>query len=140
MEPAQKLVAALPTSYDLLGSWRAALENRPDLLQAKINIDRVKDNKRFQFNQLFPQLDLTGAYGRTGLSTDLNAAYGQIGPNRFPSSYSYGLILNVPLGNTTARNNYRSIKALLEQAELQSRQVEQSMLIQIQNTIEIGQE
>jgi len=132
--PAEKLVA-VPASFDLLASWQTGLEKRPDVRQARISIERLKVNKKLQFNQMFPTLDLTGAYGRTGLSTDLGQSYGQIGPNDYPS-YSYGMVLSVPLGDTTARNNYKVAKASLEQAELVYRQVEQTMLIQIENEIE----
>lgn len=132
--PAEKLVA-VPSAFDLLESWQTALAKRPDVLQARVNIERLKVNKKLQFNQLFPQLDATGAYGRTGLSTDLGQAYAQIGPDNYPT-YSYGLVMSVPLGNTTPRNNYRVAKASLEQARLLYRQVEQTAMIQIENEIE----
>lgn len=134
--PAEKLVA-IPATFDLQGSWQLALANRPDILQAQVNIDRVAVNKRYQFNQMFPQLDLTGAYGRTGLASDSGNAFGQIPPDNYPS-YSYGVVLSVPLGAQTARNNYRAAKASLEQAKLVYRAVEQTMLIQVENEIEMA--
>ncbi len=124
-----------PALFDLQASWQTALASRPDVLQAQVNIERQAVNKKLQFNQLFPQFDLTGAYGRTGQSTSLNDAYAQIGPNQFPS-YSYGAVLSVPLGNQAPRANYKAAKASLAQAQLIYRQVEQTMLIQIENEIE----
>lgn len=136
IEPVEKLVA-IPTAFDLSASWQAGLSHRPDVLQAKVNIDRQAVNKRYQFNQIFPQLDLTGSYGRTGLAETAGDAYGQIPPNKFPS-YSYGIVFSTPLGDTTPRNNYKSAKATWQQAQLIYRQVEQTTLIQIENEIEVA--
>ncbi len=132
--PAEKLLA-LPEMFDLEGSWQTAMTRRPDLLQAKVAVERLDVSRRFQKNQLFPELDLTGSYGRTGLNGSLGSSLGEIPGNNFPS-YSYGAILTVPLGNQAARNNYKAAKASKEQAEAVYQMVEQNMLIQIQNTIE----
>jgi outer membrane protein TolC len=132
--PAEKLMAA-PEMFDLEGSWQTAMTKRPDLLQAKIAVEKQDINRRFQKNQLFPELDLTGSYGRTGLSGSLGGSYGDISGNNFPN-YSYGALLTVPLGNRAARDNYKAAKASKEQAQAMYQLVEQSILIQIQNTIE----
>ena len=86
--PAEKLLA-VPEMFDLEGSWQTAMTKRPDLLQAKVAVERLDVNRRFQKNQLFPELDLTGSYGRTGLAGNLGGAYGQIPANTYPN-YSYG--------------------------------------------------
>jgi outer membrane protein TolC len=126
---------AAPEMFDLEGSWQTAMTKRPDLLQAKVAVDRLDVNRRFQKNQLFPELDLTGSYGRTGLNGSLGSAYSEIPGNNFPN-YSYGAVLTVPLGDRAARNNYKAAKASKEQAEAVYQMVEQNILIQIQNTIE----
>jgi outer membrane protein TolC len=132
--PAEKLLA-LPEMFDLEESWQAALAKRPDLQQARVAVERLDVNRRFEKNQLYPELNLTGSYGRTGLKGSVGAAYGDIPANNFPF-YSYGAVLTVPLGNTAARNNYRAAKASIEQAQALYQLVEQNILIQIQNTIE----
>ncbi|MGA3182150.1 MAG: TolC family protein, partial [Verrucomicrobiota bacterium] len=132
--PAEKLMA-LPEMFDLNESWQTALAKRPDLLQAKVAVERLDVARRLEKNQLYPALDLTGSYGRTGLKGNVGDAYNDIPANSFPS-YSYGAMLTVPLGNTAARNNYRAAKASKEQAEAAYQLAEQNVLIQIQNTIE----
>jgi len=132
--PSEKLLA-LPEMFDLEQSWQTALSKRPDLAQAKVAVERLDVNRRFQKNQLYPELDLTGSYGRTGMAGNLGDAYHQILGNDFPN-YSYGAVLTVPLGNRAALNNYKAAKASTEQAQAVYQAVEQSILIQIQNTVE----
>ena len=132
--PSEKLVA-LQMMLDLEQSWQTALAKRPDLLQAKVAVERLDVNRRLQQNQLYPDLDLIGSYGRTGLKGTAGGAYNDISANSFPS-YSYGAILTVPLGDTAARNNYRAARAAKEQAQAVYELTEQNVLIQIQNTIE----
>jgi outer membrane protein TolC len=132
--PAEKLLA-LQQMFDLEASWQTALAKRPDLLQAKTAVERLDVNRRLQKNQLFPELDLTGSYGRTGLNTTVGGSYDQIPANAYPN-YSYGAVLTVPLGSRAARNNYKAAKASIEQAQAVYNLVEQNILIQIQNTIE----
>jgi outer membrane protein TolC len=132
--PSEKLLA-LPEMFDLEQSWQTAMDKRPDLLQAKVAVERLDVNRRFQKNQLLPELDLTGSYGRTGLAPTLGGSYADIPGNKYPD-YSYGAVLTVPLGNRAARDNYKAAQASVEQAQAVYQAVEQSILIQIQNTIE----
>jgi outer membrane protein TolC len=128
-------LTAVQGMFDLEQSWQTAMSKRPDLLQARVAVERLDVNRRLQKNQLFPELDLTGSYGRTGLAGTLGDSYGDIHGNDFPN-YSYGAVLTVPLGNRAARDNYKAAKTSLEQAQTVYQAVEQSILIQIQNTIE----
>ena len=93
-------------------------------------------NRRFQKNQLFPELDLTGSYGRTGLAGNLGALLQPHSRQQLPQ-----LLLRRgprPFRSATAaaRNNYKAAKASKEQAQAVYQIVEQNILIQIQNTIE----
>ena len=131
--PAEKLVA-VPEQIDLQESWQNSLKLRPDLLQAKVDLERKGITVRYAKNQLFPQLDFVGKYGRSGVDTSVSQALGDIPDDQFPS-YSYGLQLTVPLGARSQRAAFRSAKAAIEQAQLQYRKVEQSLLITIENTV-----
>ena len=53
--------------------------------------------------------------------------------------YSYGAQLIVPLGNISARNNYKAAKATMQQIELQLKQLEQNILVQIDNAVKQAQ-
>jgi outer membrane protein TolC len=76
--------------------------------------------------------------GSAGLNAssreDLDDALEQIRGRDNPF-WSVGGQFSMPLGNRTARYNYRSAKATRQQIELQLKQLEQSVLIQIENSI-----
>jgi outer membrane protein len=131
--PSEKLLA-VPQLFDLQESWQTGIKNRPDLAQARIDLERRGITLRFAKNQLFPELDLTGTYGRRGVENTVNAALDDIPQDRFPT-YSYGMVLSVPLGAQGQRAAYRSAKAAIDLAKLNYKKVEQNILIAIQNTV-----
>jgi len=131
--PAEPLRAP-KEEFDLQQSWKNGMTGRPDLLQAKVNLEKQDIVLRFQKNQLFPSLDLIGSYGRTGSEKTPSTALGDIENERFPNYY-FGAALSIPLGNRTARNNYKATKAQIQQLLLKYKQLEETILIQIQDTI-----
>jgi len=136
VEPTEALLA-IPQTLNLQESWRAGLGQRPDLQQARFQIEIQTKRISYGKNQLFPQLDLFGDYGYTGstLSEDgLGAGLPQI-TDRDNPNYTYGVAISLPLANTGARNNLKSAKVTKEQLQLQLRQLEQRALITIENSM-----
>jgi HAE1 family hydrophobic/amphiphilic exporter-1 len=108
---------------------------RPDLLQAKLDIERQGVNIKYNYNQLFPELDLVGTYGRNAAGfPDYGSALGQIREGTLPY-YSYGGVLTFPIGNTGARAAYKSSKLTMEQMVLTLKKLEQTIMVQIDNDI-----
>src|SRR5438552_13918257 len=102
---------AVPQSFNKQGSWEKGLSMRPDLLQAKLSLEKQGYVVRFQRNQLYPQLDLFGSYGfNAGNTPEYSGALGQLRQGTSPF-YSAGAGVSLPLGNTGARNNYKAAKA-----------------------------
>ncbi len=132
--PSEKL-EAIPQTLDLQQSWRLAVAQRPDFQESKIKVESQHIQLKYDFNQRFPQLDLTGSYGRNANQNFLYDALGDIRDGRH-TSYSYGLSVNIPLGgNIVARNKYRSDKATLQQLLLQLKQAEQNIIVTVQNDV-----
>ncbi len=131
--PSEKLLA-LPQTLNLQDSWRKGMAERPDLLQARISVEQQTKVVSYSKNQLYPQLDLVGSYGYTGSGVEFNGALDQIGSLNNPY-YSYGVAVTVPLANTGARNSFKSAKVTKEQLQLQLKQLEQSALILIENSM-----
>jgi len=137
-----ELLPAAPLSapvhvFDRQISWSKGLTERPDLLQAKLDIQRQGVTLKYTYNQLFPQLDVVGGYGRgaggAGIS-EYSQAFSQIAQGTQPSHY-YGAQLTFPVGNTGARANYRKSKLTMEQYMLNLKKLEQTIMITIDNDI-----
>jgi outer membrane protein TolC len=134
VQPVEPLVA-VPGKFDLQDSWRKGLAQRPDLLQQKLTLEKQGYIVKYQKNQLLPQLDLVGTAGYNASSRiSFDDALDQIGGRDNPF-WSVGGQMSIPLGNRTARYNYRGSKATQEQIALQLKQLQQTIIIQIENRI-----
>jgi outer membrane protein TolC len=89
---------------------------------------------KFQRNQLFPQLDLNGTFGRNGNSGVYSEVFGQIRDSSGPF-YSVGAEFRIPLGNQAARSNYKITKAQRTQALLRLKQLEQTIMVGIEDAV-----
>ena len=114
------------------------MAQRPDLLQSKLNLEQQGIQLKYARNQLLPELDLTGSYGYGGSGREFDNALDQTGEGNAPN-YSYGAILTVPLGNIGPRNQYKVTKMTLKQIELQFKQLEQNIMVQIDNAVKQAQ-
>ena len=63
--------------FDLQDSWSKGMTERPDLLQARLNVEKQGIQLKFDRNQLFPELDLVGTYGFNGAGTEFSDAFDQ---------------------------------------------------------------
>jgi outer membrane protein TolC len=133
LKPTERLSAA-PQPFDRLMSWTRALTYRPDMLRAKVELEKRNIRLRYDYNQLFPQLDVTGGYRLGGSGVEFARAFDRISEASSPS-YSFGAILSMPLSNRQARSAYRSSKVDREQSLLQLKKLEQDIMVQIDDAI-----
>ncbi len=131
--PAETLLA-VPENPDLADCLRHAIESRPEMLQAKITIEKQHLAVKYTKNQLYPELDLKGSYGFNSVGALFGTTLDTIRQGTDPA-YSYGLALTVPLQNTGARNAYKSAKATLEQTLLQLKKVETTIVVAVDNDV-----
>lgn len=119
-------------------SFGRAMENRPDLIQARLAVDKSDVEVRFRKNQLFPNLDLVGSYGGLAVAdrsgTSINNALSFSAPE-----YSYGVVLSLPLSNISERGAYRASKATRQIAQLQLKKAEEAVLLQIADFVNRAQ-
>jgi outer membrane protein len=130
LEPSDAL-EALPAEPNRSESFRKALKERPDLVEARLLVERSDVMIKFRMNQLFPSLDVVGRYGGRGV--DANSVHGAIDSAlsfRDPN-YFYGVVVALPLSNLMERNNYHTSKAAKEIAQLQLKKAEQEVLMQV---------
>ncbi len=127
---------AVPQHFNLQESWRNGLSMRPDLQQQRINLEKQGQVVRYQKSQLYPQLDLLGTYGYTASDTEFSGTFRQFADRDNPY-WSYGAQLSMPLTRTSERNNYKASKSAKDQISLVLRQLEQTVLIQIEDAIAV---
>ena len=125
---------ALRQVLDVQESWNQGLKLRPDMIQAKLNVEQQGIQLKYARNQIFPLLDLNGSYGYNGAGQEFKNTYNQYGTANRPF-YSYGAELSIPLGNTAARNAYKTDKAKEQQLLLNLKQTEQTIMVAIDNAV-----
>ncbi|HMP83054.1 MAG TPA: TolC family protein [Verrucomicrobiota bacterium] len=123
--------------FDLQESWTKGMTQRPDLQQAKLDLERQGIQLKYDYNQLFPQLDAYGTYGygAGGVTTiQYSDAFSDFSDRNYPF-YSVGGVLSFPLSNRGARNNYKATKISVQQAVLAVKRLEQIILAEIDNAV-----
>lgn len=132
--PSEELVA-IPQDLNLQESWRRAVTQRPELIEAKINVEKQNITLKYDLNQVFPELDLTGTYGRNAISESLGNTFDDLRQGDH-SYYSYGAFISIPLGgNISARNQRKADKSTLKQLLLSLKQTEQNIVIAVDNDV-----
>jgi outer membrane protein len=119
-----------------------AVERRPEVLQARYDIESRKILAKVKRNNLLPGLDLRASYGLNGLSgravPQVDPSTGQTATSPFAgdygralerlksddfNTYSAGLSFTFPLGNTTAEAEYVQSQIDVRRGELAYRQL-----------------
>jgi outer membrane protein TolC len=135
IKPTEKLLV-VPCNLNLHLSWNRGLSQRPDLLEARENVERQGIVLKYLRNQIYPELDLIGSYAFTGTGAGYNDALAGIQKANSPS-WTFGAQLTMPLaGNRSALETYRSNKAQKEQLVAQLKQLEQNIMVQIAVSVE----
>jgi outer membrane protein TolC len=120
--------------FNRQNSWRKALESRPDYQQAKLNAEQAGIQLKYDFNQMFPELDVFGTFGYNGSGTVFSGALYQVQQQDLPT-WTIGGQISTPLTVVGPRNNYKAQKISLQQYILLVKQSERDILISIDNDI-----
>lgn len=112
----------------------AAIERRPEILQASKNIETSDLNSKFAKNQLLPSLSAQGTVGLAGLGAGTSDMFQRNFGGDF-YNYGAGLVLSYPLGNRAAWSqfNKRQLEALNAKATLQS--VRQQVIVAVKEAV-----
>ena len=133
LQPSGRLLAPPPV-MNLEDSWNKGLTQRPELLQAKLDVERQGIVLKYDKNQLFPELDLIGTYGFNGSGREFSDALYDLQQTDRPF-YTFGGQLSFPLSRTRSRNTFKADKASMRQLVLTVKQWEQNIMITIDNDI-----
>jgi outer membrane protein len=136
IRPSETLVA-VPAHFNIQESWHRGLTSRPDLLQERLSMEKQNYVVKFQRNQLLPQVDIVGQAGVNASAPGFSSYLSQIRDRDNPF-WGIGAQVSIPLANTAARNNYKAARATREQIDMQLRQLEQNVMIQIENALAVA--
>jgi outer membrane protein len=137
IQPTATLTATMQL-FDLQDSWNKGMTERPDLLQARLNVEKQGIQLKFDYNQLYPSLDLVGSYGYNGAGDNFSGTFDQFNQANQPF-WSYGAEFSMPLSNVGARNTYKADKVTLKQLLLTLKQKEQSIMVDIDDAVKQAQ-
>jgi len=123
-----------------------ALQRRPELAQARIDLSNRSLSKRAARNALLPTVDLVGTYGGTGLAGALNPNATGAPPNLANGGYfdaltattshpSYfaGVSVNIPIRNRSAQADQIRSELEYRQAEVRLQQLQNTIAIDVRN-------
>lgn len=111
-----------------------AIERRPEIIQAKKNVESGELNKAFARNQLLPTLSFQGTIGLSGLGKD----YGDSLTRNFGGdfyNYGAGLVLSYPLGNRSALSTYNKRQLEAKNAEAALASVRQQIIVGVREAV-----
>jgi outer membrane protein TolC len=111
-----------------------AIEQRPEIVEAKKNIESSELNKQYARNQLLPTLSFQGTMGLTGLGSD----YGNSFTRNFSGdfyNYGAGLVFSYPLGNRSAISTYNRRKLEAKNAEIALERVRHQIILGVREAV-----
>ncbi|HYZ86609.1 MAG TPA: TolC family protein [Bryobacteraceae bacterium] len=125
---------------------QAAIQNRPDLAGAAVQVENAEISLKGSLNAVKPQLDVVatmingGLAGRLNLTSGiapsiidlggLGSSLGQIFRNNFPT-YGIGLQLNLPLRNRVAQADAARDQLQVRQAQVRRQQLEDQVRLEV---------
>ncbi|MEE9296755.1 MAG: TolC family protein, partial [Phycisphaerae bacterium] len=119
--------SAGPLEIDRVAAVREALENRTEVIEARLRIENAGLVVGRAKNQAMPRLDLLFRYTVNGLGVDADAAFSQVTQSDF-MDYFVALDFELPMGN-------RSRKAAWRRARLRHAQAIATLKAQIENVV-----
>ena len=126
-----------------------AVTNRPDLLQARYQIENSDIVLRAARNNVRPQVDFVGTVQNSGLAGSPNAfsqtvdpafvggygsALGQIFRRNYPT-YAAGVQIELPLRNRVAEADAARDQVQLREAQIRARQLKNQVRLEIENAL-----
>ncbi len=130
----QNMLAGNSPPVSMSESLQKAIAGRRDYKQAKNNVDNKNILLRMKKNALWPEIDLEASFLRNGLAASQKKAWADVTDKDNPELYA-GLIISVPLENSSAKSQHRRAKYEKAKALLELKKTEHKIAVDISNTI-----
>jgi len=123
-----------PFVVDRVAEVQAALNNRAEMRQAKLNLDNTRINVSVAKNDALPKLDLVFRYTVSGLGTNAGESFDKMSGNNF-LSYFVGVSFEYPLGNRAARAAIKRRLLERDQAITELKRVIEGIIFEVNTAV-----
>jgi outer membrane protein TolC len=130
----QDALVTVHEAPDRSTSYQKALQKRPEVVEARLVVERQGVMVRYAHNQTFPTVDVMGSLAGNGVDDNSRSTAMD---NMFDGKLNWGVgvVLKFPLSNTEARNKYKASQEIREQALLNLKKTEQTVFVQLDDII-----
>jgi len=111
-----------------------AMEQRPEIAQAKKQVESSLLNKQFARNQLLPTLSFQGTMGLSGLGSDYGGSFSRNFSGDF-YNYGAGLVFSYPLGNRSAIGTYNKRQVEAKNAETALASLRHQIILRVREAV-----
>lgn len=111
-----------------------AMDQRPEIVQAKKQVESSELNTQYARNQLLPTLSFQGTMGFSGLGSDYGSAFTRNFGGDF-YNYGAGLMFSYPLGNRSAISTYNRRQLETKHAEVALANVRHQIILGVREAI-----
>ena len=115
---------------DLKQSFELALEKRPEMTSAKLEIETAKIDRSRSSNAMLPQVDLTGILFQGKRGPLYNDVFEGV-LSRDDNMYTIGVKGSVVLGNRAARGAFQRADLTARQAETKLERTKQELMLKV---------
>lgn len=119
-----------PLVLDQIAEVQAAVTNRSELHQARLNIENARINVMVTKNQALPKLDFVFRYTSNGLDSNPGRAFDGLSASNF-LDYFVGLSFEYPLGNRGPRAEMTKARLQRDQALAALQQVIEGVILEV---------
>src|SRR5215510_9114464 len=132
------IVPADPATYtdyalDQDEQIRQALNQRADLIQAKLVLENQNIALVFDKNQALPTLDLDATLRFNGIDNRFGGSFAEIDPTK-RYAWGVGLIFRYPLQNRQAKGRVQQSQLAIRQQMVRIKDLEQNIIFEVRNS------
>ena len=132
------IVPADPPTYtdpalDLDEQIRQALEQRADLIQAKLTLENQHIGLVFDKNQALPTLDLEATLRLNGIDNRFGGSFAEIEPNK-RYGWGVGMTFRYPLQNRQAKSRVQQSQLAIRQQMVRIKDLEETIISEVRNS------
>lgn len=143
----------VPYDINLGRSLKTAIEQRPEIVAARLDVRGIGLQRKIAENQLLPRVNVVGGLGLNGISGTGAApeptpfavpnpigigGYGraiELLPDGRFYNYSVGAVIEVPIDNAQAKADYAQANVGYEQSRLALRRLEEGVTLEIKTAV-----